>query len=145
MCKKEGQFGVAINTPSRPSPLQGKAPFSVVLDFGVSAQPESFSFNANGWWNRIRLTQNSLLCKVSHRTIYQLRHTFACWNLTVHGNVAFIAKQMGDSDYTMLVKIYGRWMDAESKSENSKIWDALKVSGHVENAPREPQLLKRLK
>lgn len=79
-----------------------------------------------------------------HRTIYQLRHTFACWNLTAHGNVAFIAKQMGHADYTMLVKVYGRWMDAESHAENAKIWESLKSMGHVENAPTVPQDFKRI-
>lgn len=82
---------------------------------------------------------------VRYRTFYQLRHTYACWNLTAHGNVAFIAKQMGHADYTMLVKIYGRWMDNESEAENARIWEALSEKGHDDNAPKTPQVLQGAK
>lgn len=41
------------------------------------------------------------------RPPYQTRHTYACWNLTAQGNLAFIANQMGHNDYSMLVKVYG--------------------------------------
>ncbi|ASM07387.1 site-specific integrase [Serratia marcescens] len=81
---------------------------------------------------------------IRQRTVYQLRHTYACWNLTAHGNVAFIAKQMGHADYTMLVRVYGRWMENESVSENARIWEALKQKGHDENAPMLPQTLKTI-
>lgn len=80
---------------------------------------------------------------VRYRTFYQLRHTYACWNLTAHGNVAFIAKQMGHADYTMLVKIYGRWMDNESEAENARIWEALAEKGHDANAPKMPQEMRK--
>lgn len=45
------------------------------------------------------------------RRPYQTRHTYACWCLTARGNLAFIAKQMGHKDFTMLVEVYARWMD----------------------------------
>lgn len=54
---------------------------------------------------------------VRARPPYQTRHTYACWNLTARGNLAFIANQMGHTDYSMLVKVYGRWIDSESPSE----------------------------
>lgn len=60
--------------------------------------------------------------EVRHRRPYQTRHTFACWCLTAHGNLAFIADQMGHADYSMLVKVYGRWIDDESRSEVERIW-----------------------
>ncbi|MBY5955228.1 hypothetical protein [Marinobacter nauticus] len=60
---------------------------------------------------------------------YQTRHTYACWSLTAHGNIAFIAKQMGHKDYSMLVKVYGRWMDSESENEAEFIWQELQKSG----------------
>lgn len=101
---------------------------------GVNKEPFFNIFTVRRIWEAVTRRAG-----IRHRTIYQLRHTFACWNLTAHGNVAFIAKQMGHADYTMLVKVYGRWMDAETKSENAKIWDALKSLGHAENAPTVPQ------
>ena len=74
---------------------------------------------------------------VKHRRIYQTRHTYACWQLTAHGNIAFIAEQMGHSDYSMLVKIYGRWMTTESSQESIRIWLEMEKLGH--NAPKMPQ------
>ena len=74
---------------------------------------------------------------VKHRRIYQTRHTYACWQLTAHGNIAFIAEQMGHSDYSMLVKIYGRWMATESSQESIRIWLEMEKLGH--NAPKMPQ------
>lgn len=67
--------------------------------------------------------------KVRRRVAYQTRHTYACWSLTAHGNIAFIAKQMGHKDYSMLVKVYGRWMDSESENEAEFIWQELQKSG----------------
>lgn len=67
--------------------------------------------------------------KVRRRVPYQSRHTYACWSLTAHGNIAFIAKQMGHKDYSMLVKVYGRWMDSESENEAEFIWQQLEKSG----------------
>ncbi len=66
---------------------------------------------------------------VRRRVAYQSRHTYACWSLTAHGNIAFIAKQMGHKDYSMLVKVYGRWMDSESESEADFIWQELQKNG----------------
>jgi integrase len=66
---------------------------------------------------------------VRRRVAYQSRHTYACWSLTAHGNIAFIAKQMGHKDYSMLVKVYARWMDSESESEADFIWQELQKNG----------------
>lgn len=59
------------------------------------------------------------------RRPYQTRHTYACWCLTAHGNLAFISKQMGHKDFTMLVEVYAKWMDHESPIELSRIWNNL--------------------
>ena len=79
--------------------------------------------------------------KIRYRTVYQLRHTFACWQLTAHGNIAFIAEQMGHSDYSMLVKKYGRWMKTETRNELNRVWSAMEDKGHTvaEKAPIMPQ------
>ncbi|MTI12822.1 Arm DNA-binding domain-containing protein [Sansalvadorimonas verongulae] len=93
-------------------------------------QPKDLSVN---WRSLMKKTG------VRYRNIYQLRHTFACWNLTAHGNIAFIAKQMGHADYSMLVKIYGRWMESEDDVAALRIWDSLSGMGHRNNAPHVPQ------
>lgn len=59
------------------------------------------------------------------RRPYQTRHTYACWCLTARGNLAFIAKQMGHKDFTMLVQVYSKWMDDESPHELSRIYENL--------------------
>ena len=59
------------------------------------------------------------------RRPYQTRHTFACWCLTARGNLAFIAKQMGHKDFTMLVEVYAKWMEDESPSELERIWKGI--------------------
>ncbi|HWK69547.1 MAG TPA: tyrosine-type recombinase/integrase [Burkholderiaceae bacterium] len=68
------------------------------------------------WANLIRRAE------IRPRPPYQTRHTYACWNLTARGNLAFIAKQLGHNDYSMLVQVYGRWIDSESPSELERIW-----------------------
>lgn len=73
------------------------------------------------------------------RPPYQTRHTYACWNLTARGNLAFIANQMGHSDYSMLVKVYGRWIDSESPRELERIWEGMQ--NMARNVPNLPQRL----
>lgn len=63
--------------------------------------------------------------EIRPRRPYQTRHTYACWCLTAHGNLAFIAKQMGHKDFTMLVEVYAKWMDDESPTELNRIWESL--------------------
>ncbi|WP_339079660.1 site-specific integrase [Pseudomonas sp. TMP9] len=62
------------------------------------------------------------------RRPYQTRHTYACWCLTARGNLAFIAKQMGHKDFTMLVQVYAKWMDDESPNELLHIWSGMQSS-----------------
>ena len=77
--------------------------------------------------------------KIRSRPPYQTRHTYACWNLTARGNLAFIANQMGHSDYSMLVKVYGRWIDSESPRELERIWAGLE--NMAKSVPNLPQRL----
>ncbi|BES72223.1 site-specific integrase [Marinobacter nanhaiticus D15-8W] len=74
---------------------------------------------------------------IRYRRVYQTRHTFACWSLTAHGNIAFIANQLGHKDYSMLVKVYGRWMPSESENEAEFVWSQMKKAGAF--APLMPQ------
>lgn len=71
------------------------------------------------WANLIRRSG------IRPRPPYQTRHTYACWNLTARGNLAFITNQMGHSDYSMLVKVYARWIDSESPRELERIWEGM--------------------
>lgn len=74
----------------------------------------------NTKWNTIQKRAGIRL-----RRPYQSRHTYACWCLTARGNLAFIAKQMGHKDFTMLVDVYAKWMDDETPNEMQRIWNSM--------------------
>ena len=76
-------------------------------------------YQTSKWRNLIRRAE------IRSRPPYQTRHTFACWNLTARGNLAFIENQMGHKDYSMLVTVYGRWIDTESSRELERIWEGM--------------------
>lgn len=69
--------------------------------------------------------------QIRPRRPYQTRHTYACWCLTARGNLAFIAKQMGHKDFTMLVEVYAKWMDEESGNEINRIWSKIKKTSEI--------------
>lgn len=84
------------------------------------------------WANLVRRAE------IRPRPPYQTRHTYACWNLTARGNLAFIANQLGHSDYSMLVKVYGRWIDSESPRELERIWEGMQnMAKSVPNLPQK--------
>ena len=85
------------------------------------------------WINLVRRAE------IRPRPPYQTRHTFACWNLTARGNLAFIANQMGHKDYSMLVTVYGRWIDTESSRELERIWEGMQNMTQI--TPKLPQEL----
>lgn len=72
------------------------------------------------------------------RRPYQTRHTYACWCLTARGNLAFIAKQMGHKDFTMLVEVYAKWMDDESPAELERVWAGLSAKTDEDRRKKAP-------
>lgn len=68
---------------------------------------------------------------VRYRRAYQLRHTFASWNITAHGNLAFIAEQMGHNSAKMLQEVYGKWIESASRREADSIWSSMQKNGHL--------------
>ncbi|AWK84059.1 hypothetical protein BST98_18930 [Photobacterium damselae] len=61
------------------------------------------------------------LAGIAYRNPYQTRHTYACWLLNSGANPAFIASQMGHSDMSMVISVYGAWMPSNNESEIAKI------------------------
>lgn len=62
---------------------------------------------------------------VRYRRPYQTRHTYASMMLSAGEHPMWVAKQMGHSDWTMIARVYGRWMpDADSVAGNraEKLW-----------------------
>ncbi|MFC5472754.1 site-specific integrase [Paraherbaspirillum soli] len=47
---------------------------------------------------------------VRYRKPYQTRHTYASMMLSAGEHPMWVAKQMGHADWTMITRVYGRWM-----------------------------------
>lgn len=57
--------------------------------------------------------------KVRYRNQYQTRHTFASMALSAGENPVWVARQMGHKDWTMIARVYGKWMqDADPEAGN---------------------------
>lgn len=50
------------------------------------------------------------LAGVTYRKPYNCRHTYASVMLSSGENPLYVAEQMGHADWSMLIKVYGRWM-----------------------------------
>jgi integrase len=55
---------------------------------------------------------------VRYRNPYQTRHTYASMMLSARENVMWVAEQMGHTDWTMIARVYGRWIDKEGDAGN---------------------------
>jgi integrase len=57
---------------------------------------------------------------VRYRRPYQTRHTYASMMLSAGEHPMWVATQMGHSDWTMIARVYGRWMPSADISAGSK-------------------------
>lgn len=57
---------------------------------------------------------------VRYRRPYQTRHTYASMMLSAGEHPMWVAKQMGHADWTMIARIYGRWMPAADAEAGSR-------------------------
>lgn len=57
---------------------------------------------------------------VRYRRPYQTRHTYASMMLSAGEHPMWVAQQMGHSDWTMIARVYGRWMPAADASAGEK-------------------------
>lgn len=57
---------------------------------------------------------------VRYRRPYQTRHTYASMMLSAGEHPMWVAKQMGHADWTMIARVYGRWMPSADDSSGSK-------------------------
>lgn len=58
--------------------------------------------------------------------VYQLRHTFACWNLTAHGNREFIAQQISHADESILIRYTVAGWETQFVQKIYKFWERSK-------------------
>jgi integrase len=57
---------------------------------------------------------------VRYRVPYQTRHTYASMMLSSGEHPMWVAKQMGHTDWTMIARVYGRWMPDADTMAGSK-------------------------
>jgi len=57
---------------------------------------------------------------VKYRNPYQTRHTYARMMLSAGEHPMWLADQMGHSDWTMIAKVYGKWMPDANLTAGSK-------------------------
>ncbi|CUK13206.1 site-specific tyrosine recombinase XerC [Achromobacter xylosoxidans] len=73
------------------------------------------------------------LAQVRYRRPYQTRHTYASMLLSAGESPMWVAKQMGHRDWTMIARIYGKWMPAADPSAGGRAEE--KFAGKL--APKE--------
>lgn len=57
---------------------------------------------------------------VRYRRPYQTRHTYASMMLSAGEHPMWVAKQMGHTDWTMIARVYGRWMPSGDEEAGFK-------------------------
>lgn len=57
---------------------------------------------------------------VRYRRPYQTRHTYASMMLSAGEHPMWVAKQMGHKDWTMIARVYGRWMPSADLEAGQK-------------------------
>lgn len=68
--------------------------------------------------------------RVRYRRPYQTRHTYASMMLSSGEHPMWVAKQMGHSDWTMIARVYGRWMptaDLDAGNRAEAMWEPPEV------------------
>nr|WP_256330973.1 site-specific integrase [Pelistega sp. MC2] len=58
--------------------------------------------------------------KVRYRNPYQTRHTYASMMLSAGEPVMWVAQQMGHADWTMVARVYGKWIPDTNLSAGDK-------------------------
>lgn len=57
---------------------------------------------------------------VRYRRPYQTRHTYASMMLSAGEHPMWVAQQMGHADWTMIARVYGRWMPSADMTAGGK-------------------------
>ncbi|WP_024690144.1 MULTISPECIES: Arm DNA-binding domain-containing protein [Pseudomonas syringae group] len=74
---------------------------------------------------------------VRYRRPYQTRHTYASMMLSAGEHPMWVAKQMGHTDWTMIARVYGRWMpptDGRAGAKAEETWAPLGAAAQNKGA-----------
>ena len=120
--------------------------------FDHTGQQRSWVF-INPWTGK-RWANESKICSrfkkacelagVRYRRPYHCRHTYASTLLSAGENPLYVAEQMGHKDWTMISKVYGRWIRQVDHMVGQRLaqmhesnWAALESQVAVHQAPAE--------
>lgn len=91
--------------------LQAQKPLTLMAPGGEVFQHPTTSERYSGDHQIYRLWGSALRrAGVRYRRPYQTRHTYASMMLSAGEYPMWVAKQMGHKDWTMIARVYGRWM-----------------------------------
>lgn len=79
--------------------------------------------------------------KVRYRNPYQTRHTYASMMLSAGEHPMWVAKQMGHKDWTMIAKVYGRWIPADGDTSGDKAVDMFSSKSNVAEKLLKPKAI----
>jgi integrase len=68
---------------------------------------------------------------VRYRRPYQTRHTYASMMLSAGEHPMWVAKQMGHADWTMIARVYGRWMPSADAEAGNRAVEKFAVNAGV--------------
>jgi len=98
-------------TPVPVTPLSPQSPFPArTLERWAGDQP----IRKTLWAHAVKKA-----C-VRYRRPYQTRHTYTSVMLSAGEHPTWVAGQMGHSDWTMIARVYGRWMPSNDTHAGGK-------------------------
>ncbi|MBF3683609.1 site-specific integrase [Burkholderia pseudomallei] len=117
---KAGRRDVKLLPPALAA-LKAQKPFSFLLEGGdIFLNPRTGKPWSGDQVIRLAWVRVLKLAGVRYRNPYQTRHTFASMMLSAGEHPMWVAKQMGHKDWTMIGRIYGRWMPHANPNAGSK-------------------------
>ena len=71
---------------------------------------------------------------VRYRRPYQTRHTYASMMLSAGESPLWVAQQMGHSDWTMIARVYGRWIPDADPNAGDKAVEIFGTNSNISTA-----------
>jgi integrase len=118
---KSGKRDVKLLAPALEA-LQAQKAFTYLANKQIFNNPRTDKRWSGDLTIRTSWKRALTLAKVRYRRPYQTRHTFASMMLTAGESPMWVARQMGHKDWTMIARVYGKWIkDAQPDAGNKAV------------------------
>ncbi|MFC7515124.1 tyrosine-type recombinase/integrase [Herbaspirillum sp. GCM10030257] len=118
---KSGRRHVKLLSPAFEA-IQAQKAFTYLTDGHIFKNPRTDKHWSGDLVIRTSWQRALKLAKVRYRRPYQTRHTFASMMLTAGESPMWVAQQMGHKDWTMIARVYGKWIkDAQPEAGNKAV------------------------